>query len=334
MGHPTHIGDLRALLVPDLIRRLAERHGLRVILLQTVLDVDRRSAATDTDPASVEHAFQHGLATLNIHPPTYRPRASECTDLTTDLIGRLLDGGHAYRTQDGSVFFDGQRPSGPTVADADWALWTAPGEGDTVALHAPWSAGFPAPNVACSAASLHYLGGVVDVHTADVDASGGPHVERERAELGAVTGQEAVRHWVHVQRPTVEGRDPSEYVIQLSDLEDHGLDPLALRLALLEHGYHQQQDLTWSDLLAADQNLARWRTRVAEWAESPSAPMCAEYVERMHDAFDDNLDTQAALGILGELERDAHIPAGSKFEAFVHMDRMVGLDLARDIGKR
>jgi cysteinyl-tRNA synthetase len=92
-------------------------------------------------------------------------------------------------------------------------------------------------------------------------------------------------------------------------------------------------NLTWDALTAADRRLRRWRTRVAEWAEQPSAAMSADYVHRLGDAFDDDLDTPTALVALGELERDAAVPVGSKFETFVWVDRMLGLDLARDVGK-
>src|SRR5262249_14351115 len=76
------------------------------------------------------------------------------------------------------------------------------------------------------------------------------------------------------------------------------------------------------------------RDRVAEWADSPSKPMCAEYTATITGALDDDLDTPAALRALRELEKDGEIPAGSKFETFAHADQVLALDLARDIGRR
>ena len=61
--------------------------------------------------------------------------------------------------------------------------------------------------------------------------------------------------------------------------------------------------------------------------------MCADYVQRISEALDDDLDTPTALVALGELEKEAELPAGSKFETFAWVDRILGLDLARDIGK-
>ena len=78
----------------------------------------------------------------------------------------------------------------------------------------------------------------------------------------------------------------------------------------------------------------RWRERVAEWANSPSKPMCAQFTADIADAFDDDLDTPAALRALRGLEKDAEIPPGSKFETFAHADALLGLDLARDVGRQ
>jgi cysteinyl-tRNA synthetase len=121
--------------------------------------------------------------------------------------------------------------------------------------------------------------------------------------------------------------------VLLSDVVSAGLDPLAVRLAFLEHRYRQQLNLTWDTLRAADRTLRRWRTRVAEWSESPSAPMAASYVERFDAALDDDLDTPAALRVLRELERDEAVAPGAKFETFLHVDHVLALDLATEIGK-
>jgi cysteinyl-tRNA synthetase len=61
--------------------------------------------------------------------------------------------------------------------------------------------------------------------------------------------------------------------------------------------------------------------------------MCAQYVGDFNAAFDDDLDTPAALRVLRALEKDSEIPPGAKFETFAHLDHLLGLDLARDIGR-
>jgi hypothetical protein len=121
--------------------------------------------------------------------------------------------------------------------------------------------------------------------------------------------------------------------VRLSDLAGSGLDPLALRLAFLSGRYREPADLSWDVLSDADQRLRRWRERVAEWAESPSKPVHAPVTQQVAAAFDDDLDTPAALQALAGLEHDAGTPPGSKFESFLHADQLLALDLPRDIGR-
>jgi hypothetical protein len=111
------------------------------------------------------------------------------------------------------------------------------------------------------------------------------------------------------------------------------LDPLALRLALLQHPYRADADLGPDDLKAADEALRHWRSLVAHYALSPSKPMCAQYTGDFLSALDDDLDTPAALRTLSALAGDQVIPDGSKFEAFAYADRFLGLDLVREVGR-
>lgn len=112
-----------------------------------------------------------------------------------------------------------------------------------------------------------------------------------------------------------------------------GLDPLALRLALLGRPYREDMALTPDDLAAAGEQLAGWRALVNHWAGSPSKPMCAQYAGDFLDALDDDLATPAALATLSALAADPVVPDGSKFETFAYADRFLGLDLAREVGR-
>lgn len=306
-----------------------------------------------------EELFHADCAALNIRPADTTPRASESIDLMIELITKLLQTGHAYQTPAGSVYFDarsfpsygelsgnrladlrpGHRTEGQIDPDkrfhADWALWKAAPADRELTWAAPWGTGFPGWHTECSAMSRHYLGDTIDLHTGGIDLRF-PHHEDERAQSDSVTGHEVVRHWVHGEHLLFEGRKmakSTQNVVLLGDLAERGLDPLALRLAFTEHRYRQQMNLTWRTLEAADATVRRWRQRVAEWANSPSRPMCAQYVGDFLAAFDDDLDTPAALRTLRALEKDSEIPPGAKFETFVYADQLLGLDLARDIGR-
>ncbi len=112
-----------------------------------------------------------------------------------------------------------------------------------------------------------------------------------------------------------------------------GADPLALRLALLQHPYRTGLTLGRDGLAAADTLLGRWRGWLQRWALSPSRPMCAEYVADFLAALDADLDTPSALRSLAGLAGDQEMPDGAKFESFAYLDRFLGLDLARDVGR-
>ncbi len=143
--------------------------------------------------------------------------------------------------------------------------------------------------------------------------AGGQLVGHVLAPAGAVTAADGPQH--------------------LADLTGRGLDPLALRLVFLSRRYRDDVDLGWDALHAADKTLRRWRESVAEWALSPSLAMAQRYADAVISAFEDDLDTPAALRRLDALAADGDLPEGAKFETFAALDRLFGLDLARDIGK-
>jgi cysteinyl-tRNA synthetase len=141
---------------------------------------------------------------------------------------------------------------------------------------------------------------------------------------------------VHGEHLLADGRKMAKStgnVVLVRDVVERGLDPLALRLFFLTGRYRQQMNLTWDALGGADRRLRRWRGKVADWAESPSSAMAADYVQRLRDAFDDDLDTPTVLVVLSELEKDTEVSPGAKFETFAWIDRVLGLDLVRDVGK-
>ena len=157
----------------------------------------------------------------------------------------------------------------------------------------------------------------LNVHPAD--ATAGPP---DPLDVAVAQGDEPAGSPAHLIRPGTARA-----------VEANGLDPLALRMALLQWPYQVHADLTPDGLKAADEELRHWRSLVQHWALSPSKPMCAQYTGDFLGALDDDLDTPAALATLSALAADPEIPDGSKFEAFAYFDRFLGLDLARDVGR-
>jgi len=124
---------------------------------------------------------------------------------------------------------------------------------------------------------------------------------------------------------------PGEVAPQAPD--GAGLDPLAMRVAFLWHYYREPAALSRDELEAADETLRRWRQQVAGWARSPSKPMGSQYTSDILGALDDDLDTPGALRTLDALAADTELPPGVKFEAFAYLDQLLGLDLAREVGR-
>jgi len=370
------IGDLRSFVLPDLIRRNAERHRLTVITCRSIDDAGYRAAGGPPGPGGPadaaaqprsgsetaaargrdrEDAFRADCTALNVRPPDYEPRASESIGLTTDLIGQLIDAGLAYPAGNGAVYLAAQSspagsalPAGGPAAGigtdclradsargADIALWNAAPAAGELSWQAPWGSGAPGRAAQCSAMSLHYLGQITDIHTGCISLAAG-HACGERAVCRAVAGHEVILHRAGGELVTWNGRPmaaPPGRTMLLADLGRRGLDPLALRLAFLEHRYREPVNLDWTALTAADRTLRRWQDRVADWATAPSAPMRADAAADIAAAFDDDLDTPAALRALQAIERDTQIPPGSKFETFAHADQLLALDLTSHIGR-
>ncbi len=374
-----HVGNLRTFLFTDLIRRVAEQSGLRVKLIQNITDVGhlQDDSAVDSDgedkllaqarkenkdPFAVarfyEDAFHADLALLNVRPADAYPLASEWIESMLTLIGRLIDGGHAYE-QDGSVYFDarsfpsygaisgnrledlraGHGATGESTAEgkrfhADWALWKSAGEGRAMTWPSPWGHGFPGWHTECSAMSVELLGERIDIHTGGIDLRF-PHHEDERAQSDSAVGHEVVRHWVHGEHLLFEGRKMAKStgnVVLVSDVVDRGYDPLALRLAFLQTRYRQQANLSWDGIAGADRLLSRWRGLVAKWAEAPSEALPKDVAAELREAFEDDLDYPRAMQVLRRLEK-SDLPDGAKLETFLWVDHFLGIDLARDIGK-
>jgi cysteinyl-tRNA synthetase len=181
--------------------------------------------------------------------------------------------------------------------------------------------------------SLKYLENFVDLHLGGIDLRF-PHHENERAQSNAAIDGEAVALWVHGEHLLFEGRKMSksaENVVLVKDLIAKNLDPLALRLCFLENRYRSQMDLTWQSIIAANTLLDRWRNKITQWSSSADSNYenVKSYVDAIVQDFTLDLDTPRALQKLRELEKSTQFSDGSKYEIFIQVDQLFGLDLTR-----
>lgn len=127
---------------------------------------------------------------------------------------------------------------------------------------------------------------------------------------------------------SVMGVAPVHYAELLSEA-----DPASVRFALARVPYAQPVDITRSVLDQADTVLARWRKHLAVWGRHPSRPIPPGWRTAAVDALDDNVDVGAVVTMLLALEEVDDIAPGVKFEAFAYLDRVLAVDLARELGR-
>ncbi|MFC9843064.1 hypothetical protein ACFWFF_09635 [Streptomyces sp. NPDC060223] len=109
-------------------------------------------------------------------------------------------------------------------------------------------------------------------------------------------------------------------------------DPALLRMILLATPRREPVDLAAADLEGARETLARWRKAVATWATRPSKPVPEAVRQELRAAWEDDLDVPAVLDVLRRVESAEDVPEGARFETYAYADRLLGLELTRDIG--
>jgi cysteinyl-tRNA synthetase len=373
-----HVGNMRTFLLGDLVVRTAKYLGHEVEFIQNITDVGHMSEdyvedkilaqakAESKDPFEIakiyEARFHKDLSNLNITPANKYPRASECIVMMQNLISKLIEKNHAYVGSDNCVYFSAQsfpgygaisgnrldslKPGhrfeytedGAKRFHADWALWKVAGDRTQMIWDSPWGKGFPGWHIECSAMSLHYLDGFVDLHLGGIDLRF-PHHEDERAQSNCAIDREAVELWVHGEHLLFEGRKmakSSGNVVLISDLIEKHIDPLALRLCFLENRYRSQMDLSWESLKAAHGLLQRWREKMQRWQQDSNidSPLTQELIAEIVTDFRQDLDTPRAIQKLRNLEKSESVSDGSKYLVFKNVDQLFGLKLLSQVTQK
>jgi cysteinyl-tRNA synthetase len=286
-----HIGNFRAFLFEDLLKRWLEHRGFVVNHVMNITDVDDKTIKGSQKQKKpireytdfYANAFFEDIKTLNIKPATVYPRATDHIPEMVSLIKALLEKRFAYKGEDGSIYFSiskfpdygklshlkvqelkvGARVSQDEYAKEeaqDFALWKAyTSEDGDVYWETELGKGRPGWHIECSAMSMKYLGETFDIHCGGVDNIF-PHHENEIAQSEAATGKRFVHYWLHNEHLLVEGKKMAKRLgnfYSLRDLLKKGLDPLAIRYLLLSTHYRQQFNFTFEGLEAAKSAIER-----------------------------------------------------------------------------
>src|SRR5688572_4876959 len=371
-----HLGNLRTFMLTDLIRRTLEFEGYEVTEVQNITDVGHMTdessaeavdkmllAAEDEGLQPLEIAEKYtqealeDMQAIGIRLPDILPKATDHIPEMIELTATLIEQGHGYVADSGSVYYDVTtfpgygKLSGNTLDKlkaghrdletdpskrhpADFALWKAAGPGRVMKWPSPWGEGFPGWHIECSAMSMKYLGDRFDIHTGGNDLKF-PHHEDEIAQSEGAVGHQVVSTWVHGGFLRLTGQKIAKStgnVIRAPELEERGLDPLAFRWLTFQTRYRSEMDFTWDVMETADQRVKQLRRHMAEWgAPSPTQGAAAkDFDARFREALANDLDMPTAVRTVNELDRSSDVPPREKRALLASWDHVLGLDLERE----
>ncbi|GAA2438140.1 cysteine--1-D-myo-inosityl 2-amino-2-deoxy-alpha-D-glucopyranoside ligase [Streptomyces macrosporus] len=323
----THIGHAATYNAFDLVQRVWLDTKRQVHYVQNVTDVDdpllERAAATGDDWTALAERetalFREDMTALRMLPPKHYVGAVESIPMIVPLIERLRDAGATYEI-DGDVYFsvssdphfgevsrldtetmrhlsaerggDPDRPGKKNPLDP--MLWMAARDGEPSWDGGSLGRGRPGWHIECVAIALEHLGMGFDVQGGGSDLAF-PHHEMGASHAQVLTGRHPfAKAYVHAGMVALDGEKMSKSrgnLVFVSRLRRDGVDPAAIRLALLAH--HYRSDWEWTDAVLdeAVARLGRWRAAVSR----PDGPPADALVEEIREALADDLDAPAAL---------------------------------------
>lgn len=329
-----HIGNFRAYVFEDLLRRYLKYKGYEVKQVMNLTDVDdktikgsqKEGIPLEEYTARYKKAFLEDMDRLNVERAEIYPEATKHIKQMVNMVKTLLDKGFAYKGKDGSIYyriseFQGygklsgidtkKLKSGARVNQqeydkeqaGDFVLWKAWTEKDgDVYWETEIGKGRPGWHIECSAMSTEYLGPTFDLHAGGVDLIF-PHHENEIAQSEAATGKKFVNYWTHNEHLIVEGEKMSKSLgnfYTLRDLKDY--DPRAVRYVLMATHYRQQLDFTQDKLKEAETIIQKLDTLVrnlksleGKGKETDTSKLIKKVKTEFEKAMDDDLNISEAL---------------------------------------
>jgi len=342
-----HLGHARTCIVWDIARRYLQWRGYEVNYVQNFTDIDdkilNRARQEGTSMESVSErfiqAYFEDMERLGVKEADAYPRATHALDGIKRLIYDLEQKDYAYPAG-GDVYYAVRRfpeygklskrkledlqagASGRVDLEApeeskkkdpfDFALWKASKPGEP-AWESPWGQGRPGWHIECSAMIREKLGETIDIHTGGSDLIF-PHHENEIAQSEAVTGQPLARYWLHTGMVKVGGEKMSKSLgnfITIRELLDQPVEPMAVRLFVLQAQYRKPLDFT-DDAIAAATN--GWHTLKEgllfgyQYGEQlgwqNSFQLSTPLVQRFQEAVDEDFNFAGGLAVLFEIAKE------------------------------
>jgi cysteinyl-tRNA synthetase len=333
-----HIGNARAFIFFDVVRRYFEYLDYEVTYVQNITDIDdkiiEKAINEGRDYSEIADryasAFLEDSAALGIKKPHAQPRATEMMPQIIELIDTLVKKGYAYESG-GDVYFDTsalkeygslsgkqieEQMAGARVAEnlnkrhaADFTLWKKSKPGEPI-WQSPWGEGRPGWHTECVVMSQHYLGESFDIHGGGIDLVF-PHHENENAQAMALTGKPLARYWMHNGFLNIDGEKMSKSLKNFFTARDilKDYDKEAIRFFFLSKHYRSPIDFT-RELIEeshrAVQNfhkaLESFDVKALEQRESTAAGI-PEVEMQFREAMDDDFNTARAIALMFDLSR-------------------------------
>ena len=318
-----HIGNARPMVVFDTARRYMEHKGYAVNYVSNFTDVDdkiiKKANEEGVDPSVISERYiaecKKDMEALNVKPATIHPKATEEIGGMIEMIQTLIDKGHAYVAQDGTVYFktrsfkdygklshknlddlrSGERSLLVSGEDQkqdplDFVLWKPKKEGEPY-WESPWCEGRPGWHIECSVMSRKYLGEEIDIHAGGEDLIF-PHHENEIAQSEAANDKEFAKYWMHNAFLNINNRKMSKSAGNFFTVRDisEKYDLQVLRFFMLSAHYRSPLNFSADLMEAAKNGLDR-------------IVSCVSNLNFLLDAAgDDGIQTGAADGGMSEEE--------------------------------
>jgi len=355
-----HIGNYKAYIFADTLKRTLLYLGFKVNHIMNITDVDDKTIRdSQKENKSLKEftgfytkEFFKDIESLNILKPTKFTKATDYIDEIVKIIKNLLDKKIAYKSTDGSIYFDinkfknyGQlsgitldqlkeNASGRITNDEydkenaqDFALWKAYDKKDgDVFWETELGKGRPGWHIECSAMSIENLGEQIDIHTGGVDNIF-PHHENERAQSESYTGKQFVKYWMHNEWVLVDQKKMSKSFnnfYTLRDIMEKGISPVAYRFWLLMANYRTRVNFVWEALEGAEVALKRLYGLYLELGNIVGNTN-EDYRNKFKEYLEDDLDTPRALTVLWDLIKDENVSPADKKATILDFDKVLGL---------
>ncbi len=343
-----HIGNARPMIVFDTVRRYMEHKGYEVNFVSNFTDVDdkiiKKAIEEGVEASVISERYiaecKKDMQALNVKEATTHPKATQEICGMLDMIGTLIEKGHAYRVEDGTVYYrtrsfkgygklshkniddlqGGNRSllvSGEDQKEdsLDFVLWKPKKDGEPY-WESPWCNGRPGWHIECSVMSKRYLGDEIDIHAGGEDLIF-PHHENEIAQSEAANGKPFAKYWMHNAFLNIDNRKMSKSAGNFFTVREiiEKYDPQVLRFFMLSAHYRSPLNFSAELMDAAKNGYDRIVTSVSNLKyllenatsdtmseeEKKLAEEAKGFTAKFDEAMDDDFNTADAIAAIFEL---------------------------------